>query len=834
MQLVVLSSLPGGQNEVLQKAKKNVTLQSIFVNDMSFNQDNEGQHIVQMSRLDINEKDFNKEFDVNDLPILATRNLVLFPDVNIPISITRDTTLALANVASERHIPVGIVCQTNPEEEHPTVKGLYTYGVIADVLKVIELPDGSRTALIHGRNRFKVLGRGEGVAVPGALSAKIKVMQERKPSEKSEFVPLMKVLTETAVEILAKSHNGDQSFAHSICDMPDMVERLNSIATNIPGDTEEKMEALSRPTIFSRAEATLSMALATKEKMSLYEDILKRAQVKMNETQRNAFLQMQLDTIKEELDGDFGVDSDVENLIKKADDGGMPEYARNVFDKEIGKLRRLNVNSPDYSVQYSYLETLADMPWKTDDTATDIQAASDVLESNHYGLEKVNQRILEQIAVLLSSRQKIKAPILCLVGPPGVGKTSLGKAVAKAMGRKYRRVALGGVHDESEIRGHRRTYIGAMPGRIIKAIREAGATNPVLMLDEVDKLGHDHRGDPASALLEVLDPEQNSTFHDNYLDIDYDLSDVLFIATANDISKVDGPLRDRMEVIELSGYLPEEKVEIAKRHLIPKVLDENGVKDEPRFEITDEALLAIIEDYTAESGVRTLEKHIATLVRKMILSHLAAKSFPVPIAPGDLKDLLGNPKFNKDKYESNNIPGVVTGLAWTAAGGEILLAEASLSPGKGDRISITGNLGDVMKESATIALQWVKAHHGQLGIPEDKFDKYNLHIHFPEGAIPKDGPSAGITIATAIASAFTGRLVAERIAMTGELTLRGKVLPVGGIREKMLAARRAGIDTVVLSRKNERDVEEIPAAYREGMTFKYVDTMDEVLDAALI
>ena len=802
---------------------------------MSFTNDNDGPQIVQMGRLEINENDFNKEVDPLDLPILATRNLVLFPGVNIPITITRENSLALATAASEKGFPVGIVCQRNPNEDTPSVKGLYNVGVVADIFKVIELPDGTQTALIHGRDRIRIEGKGAGVIFPGCLSAKVRVIKDESPTENNQdFKNVMKALSLDAEEVLAKSHNGDSGFASNICTLPNLVDRLNNIATNIPADTPDKITALSKNTILSRARATLTMLLATKEKMAIYEDVIRKAQVKMNENQRNAFLQNQLETIREELYGGNDVDSDIEDLRRHAENAGMPEYAQKAFEKEISKLQRLNMNAPDYSVQYAYLETLVDLPWHAEKPEVDIKSAKELLEKTHYGLDKVNQRILEQLAVLLNGEKTIKAPILCLVGPPGVGKTSLGHTIADAMGRKYKRVALGGVHDESEIRGHRRTYIGAMPGRIIKAMKEAGTTNPVLLLDEVDKLGRDHHGDPASALLEVLDPEQNSTFHDNYVDLDYDLSNVLFIATANDISKVDGPLRDRMEVLELSGYLPEEKVEIAKRHLIPKVLKENGVDSEENFQILDDAILGIIEGYTSESGVRGLEKNIAKIVRKMLLAKLSGDKFELPVEHKHIKNLLGNPKYNRDEYERNSVPGVVTGLAWTAAGGEILLAEASLSPGKGDKITITGNLGDVMKESVSIALQWVKSNHTELGIPAEMFDSHNLHVHFPEGAIPKDGPSAGITIATAIASVFTGRCVEDRLAMTGEITLRGRVLPVGGIREKVLAARRAGIKKVILCRKNEIDVDEIPETYRKGMEFIYIDSVIDVIKKALL
>lgn len=815
-----------------------LTLCSLFPKDMSFMNDNDDSQIIQMGRIEINANDFNQKVNTEDLPILPTRNLVLFPKVTIPITITRESTLRLAKEASEKKFPVGVVCQLDPSMDNPTsTEDLYKYGVVADILKVFELPDGSKTAIVHGRQRFRIFneGRGEGKIYPDAISARVRVLNDRTPIEFTKDSELMNTIVAKAKAIFAKSNNGEANLVESMKMLKDPQEILNLIATNLPTEPEEKEQILARADVYGRANETLKVELGILEKMQIYDGIMRKAQSKMNESQRNAFLQSQMEALREELYGGVDIDSDVQELKEKAEQSSMPDYARMAFDKELAKLQRLNMNSPDYSVQYAYLETLVDLPWKSDKIDTDISRAKEVLDKTHFGLDKVNQRILEQIAVLLSAKGRIKAPILCLVGPPGVGKTSLGRAIAEAMGRKYRRVALGGVHDESEIRGHRRTYIGAMPGRIIKAIKEAGTMNPVLLLDEVDKLGHDHRGDPASALLEVLDPEQNITFHDNYVDLDYDLSDVLFIATANNLAGIDGPLRDRMEIIELAGYLPEEKVEIAKRHLIPKVLIENGVESsDSKFDLSDEAIMTIIDEYTAESGVRSLEKNLAALVRKMLLAELSGAEFPKRIQPSDIKELLGNPKFNKDRYEGNEIPGVVTGLAWTAAGGEILLAEASLSPGKGNQIVITGNLGDVMKESATIAYEWVKAHHEQLGITAEDFTKFNLHIHFPEGAIPKDGPSAGITIATAIASIFTKRRVAERLAMTGEITLRGRVLPVGGIREKILAARRAGITTIILCEQNRKDVEEIPASYIEGIDFHYVTTVMEVIDRALL
>lgn len=794
----------------------------------------EPEQILQLGHIEIKPEEFNTEVNPDDLPILATRNLVLFPGVNIPISLGRESSLSLAKRASEEKFPVGIVCQIDAKNDAPkSLAELYRYGVIADVFQVIDLPDGSHTAIVRARDRIRIIGKSSEPRFKDYISAKVKILKDTEPKNEAEFQSIMDEVTRRACEIATKSHNGDKMFANAIESINNLDDRLNFIATNFPDEPEEKINLLQCGQLDKRAMGLLRLLLDAESKMKIYEDILSRAKTKMGENQRAAFLQTQMEAIKEELYGEGMEDDDAENLKKRAESAKMPEYVMKVFDKQLSKLKRLNPSTPDYSVEYSYLETLVELPWVASETDTNISKARNVLETQHYGLEKIKQRILEQIAVMINN-PKSKAPIICLVGPPGVGKTSLGRSVAEAMGRKYERVSLGGVHDEAEIRGHRRTYIGAMPGRVIKAMKDAGCTNPVLLLDEVDKLGRDHKGDPSSALLEVLDPEQNIAFHDNYLDMDYDLSKVLFIATANTLSTIDAPLLDRMEVIELSGYLLEEKLEIAKQHLIPKILKENGLDESFGFAPGEDTLTAIIENYTAESGVRQFEKVLGSLLRKQILAKLSDEDFPTPILPENLKDLLGLPKYTKDKYEGNEFPGVVTGLAWTQAGGEILLAEASLSAGKGDRLSITGNLGDVMKESATIALQWVKSHANALGIDTEMFEKNNLHVHFPEGAIPKDGPSAGITIATAIASAFTGRIVRPKIAMTGEITLRGRVLPVGGIKEKILAAKRAGIDTIVLCEDNRRDVEDIPANYLKGLNFKYVKTVDEVIDFALL
>ena len=579
-----------------------------------------------------------------------------------------------------------------------------------------------------------------------------------------------------------------------------------------------------------RAIALLGEISIFRQRMDVTRDIMKKAHRTMEENQKNAFLQSQMEALRETLYGDG---DEIDELVAKAEMIKMPSDVTTLFNREVEKLRRYNPSSPDYSVLYTYLDILLSLPWSahTESDAT-LDSAADILEADHYGLEKVKERIIEQLALLLHNPDG-RSPIICLVGAPGVGKTSIGKSVARALGRKYERVSFGGLHDEAEIRGHRRTYIGAMPGRIMDAIKRAGVNNPVLLLDEIDKIGADYKGDPAAALLEVLDPEQNCHFHDNYIDVDFDLSNVLFIATANTLSTIARPLLDRMEIIDISGYLLEEKIEIARRHLIPRVLADDKLSEND-MHISDDALKAIISDYTAESGVRTLEKRIAAIARKAVLAHMRGSSLPDPIEPSDLYNLLGLAPYHHDRPEDNDIAGVVTGLAWTEVGGEILMAESSLAATKQPGLVLTGKLGDVMKESASIAYQWVKTHAVQLGINPELFEKYSLHIHFPEGAVPKDGPSAGITIATSITSTFLQRRVRKNMAMTGEITLRGRVLPVGGIREKILAAKRAGITDIVLSEDNRRDIADMPAQYSESPSFHYIDNALQVIDFALL
>ncbi|MEE0979090.1 MAG: endopeptidase La, partial [Muribaculaceae bacterium] len=594
-------------------------------------------------------------------------------------------------------------------------------------------------------------------------------------------------------------------------------------------EVEAKMELLSQHSLRDRANMLLLELNKCMEYTSITQNIQEKTKQALNEQKRAAFLQQQMETIRTELYGD---EDDATVLAQRAEEKNFPEHVAKTFNKELEKMRRLNPSTPDYSVIYTYLETLLDLPWNSPaDYLTDFDEAEAILEADHYGLEKVKERILEQIALMMNNPEG-RSPIICLVGAPGVGKTSLGKSVAQALGREYQRISLGGLHDEAELRGHRRTYIGAAPGRVIDALKKCETTNPVLLLDEVDKIGKDYKGDPAAALLEVLDPEQNCHFHDNYVDVDYDLSNVLFIATANTLSTLSRPLLDRMEIIDIPGYLLEEKIEIAKRHLIPRKMEEGNLSEDDVV-FTDEAIRKIIESYTSESGVRQLEKNIASVIRKLVLAKMRKSAKKKTLKAADIVKLLGVEKVSKELYENNDFAGVVAGLAWTEVGGEILFVEASLAPGKGEKLTLTGNLGDVMKESAVIALQYVKAHADKLSIPYDLFEKYSLHVHVPEGAIPKDGPSAGITMATAIVSAFTQKKVKANLAMTGEITLRGKVLPVGGIREKILAAKRAGINEIILCRQNEKDIKEIPEKYLKGMTFHYVDTVDEVIALAI-
>lgn len=782
---------------------------------------------IDMQRIEIELDKFGKDPDCEGLPILPTRNLVMFPGITVTFELGRASSLETATTAHQDGTPIGIICQINPEEDNPALTtGLYKYGVIADVLSIFERPDGVKYALVRSRERFRVMGKSH--TCFGRYFARIKILPDNAPVDSSFFNATCDEIRKISGELLSKM--APDTAKNSIDNIDDNETLINFLCTNAPFDIPVKVSLLAKTTVTERAHELLAQLYVLHERMKLTEDIMKKAKRSLDENQKNAFLQQQMEAIRETLYGGDGDEPD--ELLAEGEKAGMPADVLKHFRKEVDKLRRYNPSSPDYSVLYSYLDTLVHLPWETKSNENhDFRKAEDILENDHYGLEKVKERILEQLALIMHNNHG-KAPIICLVGPPGVGKTSIGRSVAKALGRNYERVSFGGLHDEAEIRGHRRTYIGAMPGRIIDAMKRAGVINPVLLLDELDKIGADYKGDPAAALLEVLDPEQNCHFHDNYIDVDYDLSNVLFIATANTLSTIAKPLLDRMEIIEIPGYLVEEKIEIARKHLLPKIFKQMNIT-EKAFGISDEALAEIIRNYTAESGVRALEKKLNAICRKYVLSVVKKEEFPDVVLPEHLYKLLGLAPHIPDKYEGNEYAGVVTGLAWTEVGGEILMAESSLFPAKTPTLTLTGKLGEVMKESATIAYQWVRAHAKELGINPELFDKYSLHIHFPEGAVPKDGPSAGITIVTSIVSTFLQRRVAPKIAMTGEMTLRGRVLPVGGIREKILAAKRAGITDIVMCSENRRDVEDIPHSFIEGLKFHYVDNAMQVIEFAI-
>lgn len=771
-------------------------------------------------------------FSYSDLPVLPTRNLILFPEVTAPIGMARETSRMLAEEAARKNIPVAVICQKDASTEYPSLHDLDRYGVLARVINVIKLPNGAHTAILQAIEKIRVVGEGSGKAVPGSsLSVSVRPIKDRMPRKgDEEFDAMVAGIKQTTLRIIGKVQDAigfELGMNLSSLEDPQMI--INTVASLFTLDHEVKLRLLTLHRLKDRAFELLGELTKQEQMADLTEEIRNKARKGMEEQQKNAFLHEQMDAIREELYGEEG--EDIDKLQAIADKKHFTEEIRGTVNKEIQKLGRLNPQSPDYSVQYNFLDIILSLPWgEYKQTENDFGKASEELDSAHYGLEKVKDRILEQLAVIMNNPD-VKSPIICLVGPPGVGKTSIARSVAAALGRDYQRISLGGVHDEAEIRGHRRTYIGAMPGRIIDAMKRVNSSNPVLVLDEIDKLGNDYKGDPSSALLEVLDPEQNSHFHDNYVDMDFDLSKVLFIATANTLSPLSQPLIDRMEIIELSGYAEEEKIEIAKRHLIGKVKEELGYPDAP--ELTEDALRTIIEEYTSESGVRQLEKKIASVFRKSLKNKLKDGENLRSVDKEDVRKLLGTSVYNKEKYDNNDFPGVVTGLAWTAAGGEILFIEASLIPGKGEKLSVTGNLGDVMKESATLALQYVKANAEKLDVNQERLKNFDIHIHVPEGAVPKDGPSAGITIVTSLVSALRNVKVKEKIAMTGEITLRGKVMPVGGIKEKMLAAKRAGITDIILSEDNRKDVEDIPSKYLDGLNSHFVRTIPEVLEMAL-
>ncbi|WP_300964798.1 endopeptidase La [uncultured Duncaniella sp.] len=786
--------------------------------------------IISIGQIDISPDGKQASPTLDDLPVIPLRDMVLFPCITVPIMMGRDLTVRTVNAAVEKKIPVGVFCQTDPGIETPSVSDLNTYGVIADVVKVLELPDGTTTAILSARGKVKILGEGPGETIPGALSVRAKECRETtpRPTDK-EFAVLIEDIRSTTLRILGQNGDNSNELIVNIKDLKAPGLMVNMISTHAGFDLSEKMDLLRHSRLKDRAMQLMALIARQEQFFEIRSEIRRKAMKNIDEQQRNHFLQHEFEALREQL---YGNDDDSIAFEKKAAALNMPEKVRAAFNKELEKLRRLNPQSPDYSVQYSYLQVLTDLPWNVEDAINaDFSEAERTLDRDHYGLEKVKERILEQLAVMMNTPHG-RSPIICLVGAPGVGKTSLGQSIARALNRKYQRVSLGGLHDESEIRGHRRTYIGAMPGRIIDAVRRAGSSNPVLLLDEIDKTGNDFKGDPSAALLEVLDPEQNSHFHDNYVDVDYDLSHVLFIATANTLSTIPQPLLDRMEIIDISGYLMEEKIEIARRHLIPRVSKENGF-GEDEIDFTPEAITKMVEGYTSESGVRQLEKQIAKVVRRIVLRKMRGEEYSLNVTPETLREYLGVERFTPERYEASDHPGVAVGLAWTAVGGEILFIESSFSQAKNEKLTLTGNLGDVMKESAIIASQIVRSYSDKYGIDSDWFDTHALHIHVPEGAIPKDGPSAGITLCTSILSALTGRPVRNRLAMTGEITLRGKVLPVGGIKEKILAAKRAGITDIILCADNRKDIEDIRPIYLEGLTFHYVKNIEDVFDIAI-
>ena len=768
----------------------------------------------------------------DNVPILPVRNLVLFPGVVSPILIGRDSSKIVIQKAEKRGELIGIICQRDPEVDVPLQEDLYKTGVFAKVMKLLTLPNGNITAIVQCHSRLQL---NRITQTSPYLEGDVEALTDLDPEKRDrEFKTAMDDLRNLVNEYINVSEDIPDEATFAIKNITNNIMALNFVCSNMPFPVKEKIKLLEMESVKERLFNVMKIINREINLQNLKADIRNKTREDIDEQQRNYFLQQQIKNMQAEM----GNESSPEKyeLLKKAEGKKWPAEISKTFYKEADKLDNLNPQSPEFNVLLNYLQTLVSLPWgeyTTDDL--DLKRAQKILDQDHYGMEKVKERILEYMAVL-ALRGDLKSPILCLYGPPGVGKTSLGKSIAAAMKRKYVRISLGGLHDEAEIRGHRRTYIGAMPGRIIKSIQKAGSSNPVFILDEIDKVTQmTHNGDPASAMLEVLDPEQNNAFHDNYLDVDYDLSKVLFIATANNLSTIPRPLLDRMEIIEVSGYITEEKIEIAKRHLIPRELDNTGqnVKGlKPTF--NKASIEMIIERYTRESGVRQLEKQINKALRKIAYKRqLEDNADYKKITPAEIEDLLGKPPFYRDIYQGNDYAGVVTGLAWTSVGGEILFIETSLSKGKGNKLTLTGNLGDVMKESAILALEYVKAHAETLNIDYRIFDNWNIHIHVPEGATPKDGPSAGITIATSIASALTQRKIRKNTAMTGEITLRGKVLPVGGIKEKILAAKRAGITDIVMCCENEKDILEIPDMYLKGVTFHYVENVQDVWNFAL-
>ncbi len=799
------------------------------MNNILFKTEEENEFIPLFS---FNEQDMENEpaLEMEEMiPILPLRNTVLFPGVVIPITVGRDKSIQAVKAAFGKDKLIGVVSQMDGNIEDPTAADLCKVGTVAKVIKMIKMQDGGTTIIIQGKKRFELI---EMVEVDPFFKAKVAIIEEEKISKEDQnFQALLATIKDLATQIIQLSPNFPSEAAMILKNIESPLFLINFVSSNLNVSINEKQALLELNGITPRAEKLIHFLQQELQFVELKNKVANKTRTELDKQQRDYFLQQQLKSIKDELGGDPN-EREIVEMKKKSENKKWPETAKKLFQTGLEKLERMHPSTPDYSVVYNHLDLLLDLPWLeyTDDNY-DLKNAKKVLDNDHYGMSKIKNRIIEYLAVL-KLKGDMKSPILCFLGPPGIGKTSLGRSIAHAIGRKYTRVSLGGLHDESEIRGHRKTYIGAMPGRIIQSIRKVKTSNPVMILDEIDKIGKDLRGDPSSALLEVLDPEQNHSFYDNYLESEYDLSKTLFIATANDISQIQPALRDRLEIIDLSGYAVEEKIEIAKRHLLPKQKEAHGL-DKINFKIQDSVLEKVIEDYTRESGVRELDRQLASIMRYQA-KELAYKHKVKPtVSKADLIKILGQSRYSNDLYKTVNMPGVAVGLAWTYVGGDILFIETLLAEGKGE-LKLTGNLGNVMKESATTALTYLQANYKKIGVDPELFKTKSIHVHVPEGAVPKDGPSAGITMLTALSSAFTGRKVKPYLAMTGEITLRGQVLPVGGIKEKILAAKRAGMKEIILCWQNEKDVNEIDQNFIKGVQFHYVKTMQQVLDLALV
>jgi ATP-dependent Lon protease len=802
---------------------KIVTLDSLSLSNIL----NEDSELIPLMTPE-DEEIINKEDIPETLSILPLRNTVLFPGVVIPITAGRDKSIQLINDANKGDKVIGVVAQKDVDIENPTSEDIYKTGVVAQILRVLKMPDGNTTVIIQGKKRFEIE---ELIQEEPYLVAKVQEAKEDKEvDDPKEFGAIIDSIKEQALEVIKENPMLPSEASFAIKNIQSDSFLVNFISSNMELSVMQKQVILEKDNLKERALLTLKNLNKELQKLQLRNDIQSKTRSDLDQQQREYYLNQQLKTIQEELGG-VNNDAELDEMRKKARSKKWTKEVGETFDKELARLRRMNPQMAEYGVQRNYLELMLELPWGIfSDDKFNLKEAVKILDRDHFGLEKVKERIIEHLAVL-KLRGDMKSPIICLYGPPGVGKTSLGKSVAESLGRKYVRMSLGGLRDEAEIRGHRKTYIGAMPGRLIQNLKKAGTSNPVFVLDEIDKLGQSHQGDPSSAMLEVLDPEQNTEFYDNYLEVGFDLSKVLFIATANNLGQIPWALRDRMEIINVTGYTIEEKIEIAKRHLLPKQLKEHGLTAK-EIKVGKAQLEKIVEGYTRESGVRGLEKQIAKVVRFAAKSIALEESYNIAVTNDDIETILGAPRLERDKYENNEVAGVVTGLAWTSVGGDILFIESILSNGKG-ALTITGNLGKVMKESATIAMEYIKANAIEFGIDPEIIEKYNVHIHVPEGATPKDGPSAGVTMLTSLVSVFTQRKVKNKLAMTGEITLRGKVLPVGGIKEKILAAKRANIKEIMLCKDNEKDIADIKKSYLKGLKFHYVTEMHEVIELAL-